>query len=37
MDILNEALQLAGGGQLNEFSREEVDELVRQVIEKHAS
>ena len=34
MDILNEALQLGGGGSLEGFTREEVDRIVQQVVEK---
>lgn len=34
MDILNEALQLGGGGSLEGFTREEVDRIVQRVVEK---
>lgn len=34
MDVLNEALQLGAGGSLEGFTREEVDRIVQQVVEK---
>ena len=37
LEVENEAIEIGAGAWLNEFSREEVDQIVQQVVEKHAN
>lgn len=37
LEVETEAIEIGAGAWLNEFSREEVDQIVRQVVEKHAN